>query len=250
MVRRLARGVDIIHSIRIQNIELIKMNSPEDIQVLGKALDAAKSYVDAILMEPLGQMGGILTDTIGYWRLKNQVKLLLKAKLLLEQNNVDTTKILPDVFVPLLEDGSKVEDDELSNLFASLLASHLDSTKQDEVHPSYTKVLTQLSPLDVRLMVRFRNLASDQPYRDFGLKGAPLAVSHAAELVGVSERASYLSCLNLERLGVVERMGYQPPEGHPIPQIFENSMEHQTFRISEYGVAFCNACHYDQSETL
>ena len=45
-------------------------------------------------------------------------------------------------------------------MFASLLAAHLDPDQQKGVHPSYTKVLSQLSPLDARFIVAFRSLVS------------------------------------------------------------------------------------------
>src|SRR5262245_29988070 len=99
--------------------------TPEDLQGLGKALETAKDYADAVLLQPLNQIGGILSDTMGYWRLKNQVRLLLKAKKLLEESNINPDKMLPEIFVPLLEDGGNVEDETLADMFASLLACHL-----------------------------------------------------------------------------------------------------------------------------
>lgn len=219
------------------------MTSPEEMLAMEKALDAAKDYADAILSKPLEEVGGILSDTVGYWRLKNRVRLLLKAKKYLEENNVDPAKILPEVFVPLLEDGSNIENETMSDMFAALLASHLDPDKQNEIHPSYTNVLSQLSPLDATVMIKFRLFASDAVYRDMGLKGSAITVSFIADQVEIHKKAAYLSCLNLERLGVLEHLGYRAPEDHMIPEIFEDSMEHQLYRISEYGVIFCDACH-------
>lgn len=53
------------------------MNTPEEIQALSKALDAAKDYADVVVKGTLSEFGGILSDTVGYWRLKNRVRLLL-----------------------------------------------------------------------------------------------------------------------------------------------------------------------------
>jgi hypothetical protein len=219
------------------------VTSPEEMLAMEKALEAAKDYADKILSSPLEEIGGILSDTVGYWRLKNRVRLLLKAKKYLEENEIDPAKILPDVFVPLLEDGSNVENETLSNMFASLLASHLDSNKQENIHPSYTKVLSQLSPLDAVMMIEFRSHASDAMYRDIGPKGHVLSVIDIAKHTNTLKKITYLSCLNLERLGILEHVGYRAPEGHPIPDMFEDSIDHQLYRISEYGVRFCDACH-------
>lgn len=217
---------------------------------LGSALQMAKGFADAVLMKPFGELGGILSDTIGYWRLKNQVRLMVKAKEWLEEKKVDPAKVLPDIFVPILDEGSKVEDQQLSDMFASLLASHLDSKTQDRVHPSFPKVLSQLSPLDARSMVEFRKLASDKQYRSLGLRGAVLTVNYLGELLEVSETSAYLSSLNLYRLGNLQHVGYDPPAKHPMPTLFEDSAPHQAYRISEYGIAFCDACHRFEDDAL
>lgn len=220
------------------------MPSPEDLTELAKAANAAKEYADAILMQPLNQLGGILSDTVGYWRLKNQVRLMLKTKEWLESKGIDHAQVLPDVFVPILEDGGNTADPELSDMFASLLSCHLDPGSSAAVHPSYTKVLAQLSPLDARAMVLFRSTASEKDYRDVGLRGSPWTCDVVAERLDVAKDAAYLSCLNLHRLGIIELFDIRVPDDHPIPNMFTTIDIHQEFRVSEYGVAFCDACHH------
>ncbi len=217
---------------------------------LGTALQMAKGFADAVLMKPFGELGGILTDTIGYWRLKNQVRLIVKTKEWLEEKKVDPAKVLPDIFVPILDEGGKVEDQQLSDMFASLLASHLDSRTQDRVHPSFPKVLAQLSPLDAQSMVEFRKLASDEQYRSLGLRGGVLTVELLSKGLEVSETLAYLSSLNLHRLGIIQHVGYEPPTKHPMPTVFEDSASHQAYPISEYGIAFCDACHRFEDNSL
>jgi len=217
---------------------------------LGTGLQMAKGFADAILLNPLGELGGILSDTIGYWRLKNQVRLMLRAKVWLEEKRINPAKVLPDIFVTILDEGSKAEDQQLSDMFASLLASHLDSKTQDRVHPSFANVLSQLSSLDARAMVEFRKLASDRQYRVMGLRGGVLTVAKVGELLEISETAAYLCSLNLHRLGITQHDGYQPPPNHPIPTLFEDSAAKQVYRISEYGIVFCDACHRFEDDSL
>lgn len=218
-------------------------------EVAKEALAAARSYADAIILDPLKEFSGILTDTIGYWRLRNQVRLILKAKQWLEDKGVEPAKLLPEIFVPLIGCGGEKEDETLSDMFASLLASHLDPERQDAVHPSFPKVLSELSPLDAKILVGFRRLASAPQYRELGLRGAPMTVEMVAEQWHVSRQKAYLTCLNLERLGLLTLLGARPPENHPLPTIFEDSRDHQEFRISEFGIVFCDACSYEKIES-
>lgn len=222
------------------------MNTPEESQILSKTIEAVKDYTDTIVKEPLSEFGGILSDTVGYWRLKNRVRLMLKAKKWLEDMGVQPAKLLPDVFVPLMENGGNVENETLADMFASLLAGHLDPNQQDEIHPSYTNVLAQLSPLDAKLMLAFRGHVSDKIAREAGLRGHVLTAKYMSEEIGMHKRVTYLSCLNLARLGIIEHLGYHSPEDRPLPTIFEDSPWHQLYQMSEYGVAFCDACKYPE----
>jgi hypothetical protein len=212
-------------------------------------IQLAKGFADAVLLKPLGELGGILSDTIGLWRLKNQVRLMLKAKEWLEEKKVNPAKVLPDIFIPILEEGSKVEDERLSDMFASLLTSHLDSKTQDRVHPSFPKILSELSSLDARAMIEFRRWISDPEYREVGLRGSSKTVEHLSELLEVSKNAAYLSALNLHRLGIVQHLFYNPEEEKLSLGFLRDIPERQEYRISEYGIAFCDACHHFKNES-
>jgi hypothetical protein len=209
-----------------------------------KALSTAKEYADVIFKGPLGEIGGILSDTVGHWRLKNQVRLLLKTKDWLEQKGVDPKPLLPDIFVPLLQDASNVEDQTLSDMFAALLANHLDSDQSETTHPSYSKVLGQLSAFDAKVMLEFRRWVSYGEAREVGLRGRPTTVSDITGELKCQMRTAYLACLNLYRLGVLEDMGHKPPYNHPIPGLIEAVPEFQQYILTEYGIEFCDACSY------
>lgn len=211
-------------------------------QATAEAVAAAKDYADTIIKGPLRELGGILTDTVGHWRLKNQVRLLLQTREYLEARGIRAEKVLPDIFVPIMEEGANVSDEQLADMFASLLASHLDPNARNAVHPSFAKVLAQLSPVDAKLLLECRRHVSDKQYRDLGLRGSPMQVDRAAQLLNISKDEAYISCLNLRRLGLLRHFGAAVPEGHPIPAVFEDDRDHQEYRITEFGIVFCDVC--------
>src|SRR5690606_37015410 len=141
-----------------------------------------------------------------------------------------------------MEEAANVADEELADMFASLLASHLSPKVRDAVHPSFAKVLSQLSPTDARLLKECRRFVSDKQYRDLGLRGSAMQVDRAAEVLQISQDEAYLSCLNLRRLGLLRHFGASVPDGHPVPAVFEDDRDHQEFRITEFGIAFCDIC--------
>jgi hypothetical protein len=224
------------------------MKSPEETQMISTGLQMAKEYANTIVKGPLSQLGGILSDAIGHWRLRNQVRLILKTKKWLEDNGVEPKPLLPEIFVPLIEDAANIEDETLMDMFASLLKNHLDPSCHEKIHPSYTNVLAQLSPFDARMMLEFRKFTSHTGAREAGLRGSPIGVEIIMTELGQNSRQAYLSCLNLSRLGIIEHMGYRAPDKHPFPSVFEFSPEHQQFLMTEYGVAFCDSCHSKERE--
>ena len=209
-----------------------------------KALDAAKEYIDLVVKEPLTQLGGILSDSIGYWRLKNRVNLILRAKKLMDSKGVSPQKIGPSNLVSILEEGSLVDEENLAGMFAALLANQLDPKQQEKVHPSYAKVLAQLSSLDATVLTTFRKFISSEAARDVGLRGGGLMVEFVAKDCSIANKPCYLSCLNLWRLGLIDHCGFGWPETHPIANLFQDSAEHQKFRITEYGLHFLAGCDY------
>lgn len=163
----------------------------------------------------------------------------------MENKGVKPKQLLLSVFVPLLEDGSYVEDETLTDMFSSLLAKHLDPTEQSNVHPLYTKVPAQLSPIDAKAMLVYRQYISHQEARGIGLQGSGVTMDFLAERPSISTKVALLSSLNLSRLGVIEHNDYGVPDDHPMPELFRDSFENQRYRITEYGIAFCNACQND-----
>jgi hypothetical protein len=216
-------------------------------KITGAVLSTARDYADAILMGPLKEFGGILSDTVGAWRLRNQVRILLGAKKLLEDNRIDPQKILPDVFVPLLEQGSMVSDDGLSEMFSSLLAEHLDPSSQSKIHPSFAHVLSQLSPIDAKALLRFWNRANAADYRDLGLRGGVFTPEWLSDSMAIKKPVAVLVCLNLARLGLIEYDGADVPDGHPIPELFHDIAATRKYRITDYGIQFAEVCNRGKS---
>lgn len=81
-----------------------------------------------------------------------------RTKKLLENNlkNVDPDKILPPepyVAVPAIQALSySMDSEELRTLYANLLSKSIYSETRNLVHPAYTEVIKNLSPLDCRIL--------------------------------------------------------------------------------------------------
>lgn len=95
----------------------------------------------------------------------NETEKLLELKL----KDIDSSKIIepePYVAVPALQAISySMDNDELRELYANLLAKSMNIDTKNDVHPSFVEIIKQLSPFEASLL---QKLASTNEY-SFGI---------------------------------------------------------------------------------
>lgn len=69
----------------------------------------------------------------------------------------------PRIVLPTLQGASVSEERELREIYAKLLASSMDSKKADKVHPSFPRLLDQLSADDARLLKKITEINNSIP---------------------------------------------------------------------------------------
>lgn len=121
-------------------------------EIVNQSLKAAKGFLSKLISPALEESGGIIQDTIGYWRLKNIINISLKAKKFLEDKGIEPSKVMPKTLVSILENGSLEEDDNMQNRWAALLANAADPNKRYSLESSFTEILKEISPLEVEIL--------------------------------------------------------------------------------------------------
>lgn len=124
-------------------------------KVIEEAAETAREFAGKLINPALEEGGGVLSDTIKFWRFKNQINLLLKAKKFLEDKGINPSQVLPKTLVPILEEGSLEEDAMMQNRWAAMLANAADPSSGVDVRPSYPEILKQLSALEVAILDSF-----------------------------------------------------------------------------------------------
>ncbi len=219
------------------------MNDPVSTEGWGKALTVAKGYADLILKPPLTEIGQVLGDYVNCWRTKNKVRLLLKVKDFCEAKGIDPKKIDPDVFVPLLEEAGNTSNEELSDMFARLLATHVDDARSSQAHTSFAKVLGQLSSEDVKILniIDESERASFEPDpTHLGVRGnylieKTIIIEKSFGLHSLDVTTVALSLQNLERLVIIvnDFSTFTLNAGEP---------SRVRYTITAYGDKFLRAC--------
>lgn len=112
--------------------------------------EAAGELATKLLGQPCEELGGLVADQIQHWRFCNRVRLLNKVEAKIKECNADPRVLPHGFFVPLLTEAGNVEEDELQDLWANLVAAAV----QDDgaCQRSYVETLKNLSVPEAKLL--------------------------------------------------------------------------------------------------
>ncbi len=116
-----------------------------------KGLDLAKNFLERVTGPAIDEVGLLLADNVRIWRWKNQIKILGSAERYAEKHNISLKKIPIKLLVPLLENASLEENENLQEKWRNLLINYVDSTKSFS-SSVYPYLLSQLSSNEVALL--------------------------------------------------------------------------------------------------
>ena len=202
----------------------------------------AKDFLDKMMAGPLEQGGGLLSDTIEFWRFKNKVNLVLKAKKFLEDKGINPKAVLPKTVVPILEAGSLEADESMKEKWASLLANAAASP--NSVPPAFPRILAELSTYEAQLLQEiFDDLISGDDTRVIMPDDGP----SYGEGIPFGDREALAH--NLNRLGLIEASytGYMVSE--PFVSVTRSySKDH--IKLTRLGVKCMEACSMQSPPTM
>jgi hypothetical protein len=101
---------------------------------------------------PAGEVMGMLEDHLKVVRLERRVRLSARVRNILTEKGMDgpTRRIALNIGLPLLENATLEEDDDLQEVWARLLVNSGDANSGIEPRRAFGSVLAEMSALDVR----------------------------------------------------------------------------------------------------
>ena len=109
-----------------------------------KGLELAKDFLGKLIFPTIEEVGLLISDNIKFYRFKNQVRILLKAREYVEQKNIQITEIPIKILVPLLENASLEVNEDLQDKWAKMITNMANSEEnfQNQIFPY---LLSQIS---------------------------------------------------------------------------------------------------------
>jgi hypothetical protein len=202
----------------------------------GKAIDAA-SGAGKFLGEVFGDLVkdgvGLLADRLKYYRLERAALLESKTQEKLKILGIDKLRhVTPKVAIPLIENATIEDDDELHSLWANLLTSALIPTGE-EVTKKYVTVLAEMSAFEAQ---KFQSLIDE-------IKSSGLKID-SVELSQINDNDTHGddAIRSLMRLGlikpVINILNFR--RGISGPPITVNN-DTRKFKFTAFGASFAKA---------
>jgi len=211
-----------------------------EIAKISQLADKALEFLGKVVNPPLEELGGLLADKVKFWRFKNQINVIFKAKSFLEEKGIQPGKIPLKTLAPLLEHSSWEENPDMQTKWASLLANALNPKYSYDLHSTYVEILNQLSPLEANLLDLLFNDYEKTPSD----KKAALSFSKEkiCQLMNVSSEKFDIITDNLFRLNLL-----QPPASHGGVLIGEYPIvlrTHEVIQLTTLGCDFIRHCRF------
>lgn len=109
-----------------------------------KGIETAKEFLEKLVVPPIEETGLLLKDAVTYFRFKNQINMINKAKKYCIKNNITPKRISFKVLTPILDFSGLEDDDILFDKWAILLSNMVDSEKNIE-NNVFPHILSQIS---------------------------------------------------------------------------------------------------------
>lgn len=111
-------------------------------------IDLACGLVNDLIGRPVHVAGGMITDEVYYWRWRNRVRIAHRAAEIMDRDGIARRIVPPSFLLPLLDAAGNVEDPDLQEMWAQLLASGVEADEHQ--HPMWVRILAQMSAEDAR----------------------------------------------------------------------------------------------------
>lgn len=117
------------------------------------AMKPFSNLLEAIFGPASVEAGLMLKDSVQYYRFKRRVRFFQQTQKALADAGIKPTHVPLKILLPIIENASNEEDDNLQDLWANLLANAADPAEENEgVYPAFPSILKELTAQDAKFL--------------------------------------------------------------------------------------------------
>ena len=136
-----------------------------------KGLDTAQkagSFFAKVFKSPLNEISGIIHDKLRFIRWKRFIEMSEEVNAILKERGITETRpLIPKLAIPLIENASIEDEEDIKSLWSILMANALDPNFDVELRFAFIEIIKSLSPLDVKILDLFYKTLENGPEYDF-----------------------------------------------------------------------------------
>lgn len=118
-----------------------------------EATEKMGSFLSRVLNEPITEAVGIFEDKLKFMRWKRKLRIIDEVNRLLDERSLESTRpIPPKLAIPILEQASLEENDELQDIWCRLIANSLDPNFEVEIRYAFIDIIKNLTTLDAKIL--------------------------------------------------------------------------------------------------
>ena len=137
-----------IEEIKYSSLDILGIKPIGDTVLMSvtKSLEGIEGFLKIVCVPALEEIGFLLKDKVRYWRLKNIINMLDKAKGKLNFENEQLhIQAHPRVALSIIENSSLIDNDIVQDMWAGLFASSCTATGQEDENLIFVDLLKQLT---------------------------------------------------------------------------------------------------------
>ena len=214
-------------------------------------VDKTGSFLNKIFGDLIEDSVGIVADKIKYYRLNNYMILAQNTTDRMRQKGYsedDITKVVPlKIAIPLIENATLEDDEELQKLWAQMLANAMDLNFNIDIKLRHISLMREMEPIDLRILDTIYSQLTMQ-YENKPLEGVLFEKSRIVHDFHMPENQIEISLLNLMRLGCIKSYNLETPLSFNLetPLSFKGkantiNLGTDCFTISQIGLELCQA---------
>jgi len=168
-------------------------------------LPKAQAFVSKVIGAPIENLVGLfMGDPLLYVRIRVLSYYQDRVEKILEQRGVkEPQPVSPSIAIPLIEAASNETRDELSVIWAKLLAAAMDPDRSDRVRLDIIAAVKQMEPIDALILQKLYG-GFQQRIHHAGFNQQPHALrDRLAEELGVSQDTVAVSLGSLVRVNCI-----------------------------------------------
>jgi hypothetical protein len=219
---------------------------PDETELVKAGVDAALAPVKDLLNRLLGpvadELGGLFADPVRVFRLRSSIRLLEKVKAVCEEAGIEPRAVAPKTLLPILENASLEDDEDLHDRWANLLAN---AAHRGTIPPAFPEILRQLTGNEAQLLDTFYDYIMTHQippaaHAENSLRGFPDFRQITLSYRATDTLEARLQLDNCMRLGLLSRkLGTLGVVGGPNPPVTEDSYP---LALTALGITFISAC--------